>query len=152
MNCLIVAILALGTASSTKSAPSEPAEAAAETRPAATVHLMSAKSEDRLRKMLPKVADADLQKILDDPRLILYTDHEMPRAYQMWSGDLQGVHSPYYNISANGSEPYGNGNREFPWGARPERIARKMSRPSASSGCRAMKTANQCRWSGTVSG
>jgi hypothetical protein len=78
---------------------------------------MSAKSEDRLRKMLPKVADSDLQKILDDPRLILYTDHEMPRAYQMWSGDLQGVHSPYYNISANGSEPYGNGNREFPWGA-----------------------------------
>jgi hypothetical protein len=88
-----------------------------ESQAAATVHLMSAKSEDRLRKMLPKVADADLQKTLDDPRLILYTDREMPRAYQMWSGDLQGIHSPYYNISANGSEPYGNGNREFPWGA-----------------------------------
>src|SRR5262249_32079967 len=24
--------------------------------------------------------------------------------------------SAYYNISSNGSEPYGNGNREFPWG------------------------------------
>src|SRR5262249_38078700 len=24
-------------------------------------------------------------------------------------------HSVHYNISANGSEPFGNGNREFPW-------------------------------------
>ena len=116
MNCFMVALLALGTASGSADGSTEPAKAAAEARPA-TVHLMSEKSEARLRKMLPRVADADLQKIFDDPRLILYTDREMPRAYQIWSGDLQGVHSPYYNISANGSEPYGNGNREFPWGS-----------------------------------
>ena len=77
---------------------------------------MSAEKEQRLRKMLPQVADADLQKILDDPRLILYTEREIPRAYQFFTGGLQGVHSAYYNISADGSEPYGNGNREFPWG------------------------------------
>jgi len=28
-----------------------------------------------------------------------------------------GVHSPNYNISANDSEPFGNGNVEFPWGS-----------------------------------
>jgi hypothetical protein len=77
---------------------------------------MSAEKEQRLRKLLPRVDDPELQKILQDPRLILYTEKEMPRAYQEWSGSLQGVHWAYYNISANGSEPFGNGNREFPWG------------------------------------
>ena len=37
---------------------------------------------------------------------MLYTEAEMPPAYQDWRGDLQGVHSPSYNISANGSEPF----------------------------------------------
>jgi hypothetical protein len=78
---------------------------------------MSDEKEQRLRKMLPRVDNPELQKILQDPRLILYTEQEMPRAFQDWSGNLQGVHSAYYNISANGSEPYGNGNREFPWGS-----------------------------------
>jgi len=40
----------------------------------------------------------------------------MPHAYQDWDGALQGVHSPFYNISAVRSEPIGNANREFPWG------------------------------------
>jgi hypothetical protein len=79
-------------------------------------HLMAQTKEDRLRKLLPHTDNFDLQKILHDSRLILYTEAEMPRAFQDWSGNLQGVHSAYYNISANGSEPYGNGNREFPWG------------------------------------
>ena len=54
--------------------------------------------------------------MLDDPNLIIYTEEEMPRAYQFWNGANQGIHSAYYNISANGSEPFGNANREFPWG------------------------------------
>ncbi len=66
--------------------------------------------------MLPKVDDPQVQALLDDPRLILYTETEMPRTYQFWGNQLQGIHSAYYNISANGSEPFGNGNREFPWG------------------------------------
>ena len=68
----------------------------------------AAEKEQRLRRMLPKVDDADLQAILNDPRLILYTDQEIPKAYQVWAGGLQGIHSPSYNISANGSEPFGN--------------------------------------------
>lgn len=81
------------------------------------VRLMSAEKEQRLRRYLPVVDDGAIQDVLDDERLILYSEAEMPPAYQDWSGDLQGVHSPRYNISANGAEPFGNGNREFPWGA-----------------------------------
>ncbi len=114
MHSLLVALLALGMTDASESA--KPAVAKVGAAPAPTVQLMSAEKEQRLRKMLPRVADPDLQKILDDPRLILYTEREIPRAYQFFAGGLQGVHSAYYNISANGSEPYGNGNREFPWG------------------------------------
>ncbi|MEQ8788764.1 MAG: hypothetical protein RIC55_20805 [Pirellulaceae bacterium] len=83
--------------------------------PPTPLRLMSAEKDARLRSYLPHISDSDLQRILKDDRLILYTDKEMPRAYQDWDGALQGVHSPSYNISANGSEPFGNGNREFPW-------------------------------------
>lgn len=78
--------------------------------------LMSPQKERVLRASLPKLADKEFQQVLADPNLIFYTETEMPRAFQQWDGDLQGVHSPWYNISANGSEPFGNGNREFPWG------------------------------------
>src|SRR5262245_45705416 len=123
MHGLFIALIAVGNLSavaesSTRSGYADGAavssDASAGPRPAP--RLMAAEKEERLRHMLPRVDDADLQQILGDPRLILYTEQEMPRAYQFWSGDLMGVHSPYYNLSANGSEPYGNGNREFPWG------------------------------------
>jgi hypothetical protein len=84
---------------------------------ARTIRLMSEAKDDKLRSQLPKVNNAKLQQILDDPTLILYTDAEIPSAYQDWSSGLQGIHSPSYNVSANRSEPYGNGNVEFPWGA-----------------------------------
>lgn len=63
------------------------------------------------RNGLPRIADAHWDEIVRDPATILYTDEEMPPAYQFEGG----FHSPKYNISANGSEPIGNGNREFPW-------------------------------------
>jgi hypothetical protein len=81
------------------------------------VRLMSEERGERFRRLLPKVEDAAIQQVLDDPQLILYTQAEMPPAYQDWGGGLRGVHSPQYNISANRSEPFGNGNREFPWSA-----------------------------------
>lgn len=77
--------------------------------------LMSAEKEARLRGLLPKVADASLSEVLADAGLIFYTEDEMPRAYQFWDGMLEGVHRASYNISADNSEPFGNGNREFPW-------------------------------------
>jgi hypothetical protein len=105
--------------SSAPAKSSSTAETASPATPkaAAAPRLMSDDKSQRLRKLLPQVEDADLQKVLQDPRLILYTEQEMPRAFQQWNGSLQGVHSAYYNISANGSEPFGNGNREFPWGS-----------------------------------
>ena len=79
--------------------------------------LMSPAKERQFRTYLPRVEDApEVEELLRDPRLILYTEAEMPRVYQLWDNQLQGIHSAYYNISANGSEPYGNGNIEFPWG------------------------------------
>jgi hypothetical protein len=122
MQSLFIAILALGTSGSPDKPhyPSAKAqETAAQPKVAqpATVRLMASEKEGRLRRMLPRVDDADLQAVLNDPRLILYTDREIPKAYQIWAGGLQGIHSPSYNISANGSEPFGNGNREFPWSA-----------------------------------
>lgn len=82
----------------------------------APFRLMSVEKESRLRQLLPRLADKQVQALLDDERLILYTETEMPRCHQDWDGSLPGIHSPYYNISANGSERFGNGNREFPWG------------------------------------
>lgn len=83
--------------------------------------LMPAAKAQKLRKHFPQVDDPQLQEVLKDPQLILYTDAEMPAAYQIWDGEFQGVHSPSYNISAGSSEQAkgngngGNGNIEFPW-------------------------------------
>ncbi len=76
---------------------------------------MTRQKELSLRAQLPTVDDPDMRAMLHDPALILYTDAEIPPAYQDWNGSLNGIHSIHYNISANDSEPFGNGNREFPW-------------------------------------
>jgi hypothetical protein len=81
------------------------------------IRLMSAAKDRNLRQLLPAVDDEGLQRVLADPSLILYTEDEMPRTYQIWDGQLQGVHLASYNISADQSERFGNGNYEFPWGA-----------------------------------
>ena len=80
------------------------------------VRLMSAAMDKYYRDFFPRVVDPEIQSLLDDERLILYTDREMPKTYQDWDGSLQGVHSADYNISADGGEPFGNANHEFPWG------------------------------------
>lgn len=77
--------------------------------------LVSAERDSLLRQFFPKVENSELRRILADPELIVYTEEEMPKAYQFFDGAFPGVHSAMYNISANGSEPFGNGNREFPW-------------------------------------
>ena len=83
---------------------------------ASPFRLMSLSKDRKLRTYLPAVDDQDTQQILDDPALILYSDAEIPPAYQDWASGLPGIHSPSYNISADDGEPFGNGNLEFPWG------------------------------------
>ncbi len=78
--------------------------------------LMSDERTEQWRRFIPRVDDPKVQAVLDDPALIIYTDNEMPRAYQKWSGGLNGIHSPYYNISGGDFLRIGNGNIEFPWG------------------------------------
>ncbi len=105
----------IGTAFLVNSAVAVPDDDPAQVGKPEPFRLMTKERDQAFRKLMPKVDDPNLQEKFADPRLILYTDREMPRAYQDWSTMLPGIHSPSYNISANGSEPFGNGNREFPW-------------------------------------
>lgn len=102
---LIAFWLVLGTVSSTRAEEAK-----------APFRLMSAEKINGLRKLLPKITDDKVAALLADERLLLYTEEEMPRCHQDWDGSLPGVHTAYYNISADRGEPFGNGNREFPWG------------------------------------
>jgi hypothetical protein len=85
--------------------------------PAGQVQLMSRERVATYRRLLPDVDDARVAELLADPELVLYSEYEMPKAYQFWDGAFPGVHSVRYNISAGADEPFGNGNREFPWAA-----------------------------------
>lgn len=78
--------------------------------------LMPAREEARLRTFFPTTKDGTLHDIISDPGLILYTEAEIPAAYQKWDGLLHGVHSPRYNIRGRDGDPHGNANVEFPWG------------------------------------
>jgi hypothetical protein len=62
--------------------------------------------------VMPKVDNEELQKALNDPAMIVYDETVLRRAYE-----FNGVfHDAYYNISAGQPrEPFGNGNREYPW-------------------------------------
>jgi hypothetical protein len=80
------------------------------------LRLVSDKTHALYLSFWPKSKDAWLNA-LKKKDLIFYDNQVMPPAYQDFGGALQGVHSPSYNISAVRSEPIGNANREFPWGA-----------------------------------
>lgn len=67
-------------------------------------------SQDELRALLPSIEDASLTEKLQDA--YFFTEESIPRVYQ----HNGGVHSAWYNISADNGEPFGNANREFPWG------------------------------------
>ncbi|MBX7165089.1 MAG: hypothetical protein K1X74_01950 [Pirellulales bacterium] len=112
---VLLSLVASGSAT-----PATPVAAAAPAPPVATLppmpQLMSAERDALYRRLLPKVDDPQLAAVLAGPDLLLYTDAEIPPAYQFWDGLMPGVHSVNYNISANHSEPHGNGNIEFPWG------------------------------------
>jgi hypothetical protein len=78
------------------------------------LRLVSAERHEAWVKFLP---DGLLQYLKVSPRdIVFYSEEEMPRVYQDWSGLLPGIHDAYYNISAaKPQEPFGNPNREAPW-------------------------------------
>lgn len=84
---------------------------------AAQVQLMPAAKLQEFRATLPQIKDAAWHARIHDPRNLVYTDAEMPRAYQK-SGSF---HSPAYNISADPTDNWrahgagGNANVDFPW-------------------------------------
>lgn len=69
-----------------------------------------------IRQGLPKIGSESLEKVFLSNSVKFYDTKTIPMAYQDFRGSLRGIHSPFYNISANRSEPHGNGNIEFPWG------------------------------------
>lgn len=79
--------------------------------------LLSDERHEVLVSHIPDSGDKVLGGLRRDPRLLVYTEREMPKAYQDWAGGLPGIHSPSYNISAaKPREQFGNPNVEFPWG------------------------------------
>ena len=113
MLSLFVIVPVLLAAATGESAPAQPVPAT-RCRQSANAHV------SRPRGRVSQVSTPCRKRVasgtlLDDPRLLIYSDAEMPKAYQFFDGAFPGVHSVSYNISANGSEPFGNGNREFPW-------------------------------------
>lgn len=79
--------------------------------------LMSKKDDEAWRAIMPKFSDERIAGVMSHPNTIFYTDKELPKAYQDFDGvsALHGVHDPMNNVSADKAEPFGNGNREFPW-------------------------------------
>lgn len=79
---------------------------------------------EQLRIFLPETTSSSLNNLLHDPSLIIYTSSSpsasIPPAYQITdnSSTINGLHSPFYNISADSHERAtgpGNPNKEFPW-------------------------------------
>jgi len=76
---------------------------------------MSRDRERAFRGIFPRTSDPDINVILTDPDLILYTNSEMPLARQIWSNVSSGIHSINYDISG-GADSFGRGSaHEFPW-------------------------------------
>lgn len=70
----------------------------------------------QISSLIPSISNKDLESYLKSSSVLYYNEETMPKAHQDFEGALIGLHSPRYNISANYSEPFGNGNVEFPWG------------------------------------
>lgn len=70
----------------------------------------------QISSLIPSISNKDLESYLKSSTVLYYNEETMPKAHQDFEGALIGLHSPRYNISANYSEPFGNGNVEFPWG------------------------------------
>ncbi len=95
---------------------------------AQTPQIMPADELAELRKLLPRVPDAEIQAILDDPTTLFYDERSMPPAYLIGGGP-QGNQSPLRpadpkrNASrdgrgteqSKGDGAGGNANVDFPW-------------------------------------
>ena len=94
------------------------------------IQLMSPELEAQFRAGLPAVEDPEIKQFFDDPTTLLYTDLEMPQAYQFNMStdgnaangrDFATFHDPQNNISGGQYESIkgdgfgGNANIEFPW-------------------------------------
>lgn len=97
----------------------------------AQVRIVNEEKDRMYREFIPKLADADVEKILkEDPSTIYYSIAEMPRAFQFagangeirtsfhWSGfNFSGDNDPMFHSSQRPHGEGGNANVFFPWRA-----------------------------------
>ena len=76
----------------------------------ASAQLMSPENAAAWRSRFPLVEDLTIQRAMESPDTILYTDREMPAVFQH-AGEIFPTTA---HINAL-PDPHGNGNREFPW-------------------------------------
>lgn len=87
----------------------------------ASIKLLDDEMDEYYRGLLPDSEDGKLQGFKKDTRVVFYNETVMPRAHQDATPNdnagtmFHGVHDSYHNIGGGG-DPFGNGNREFPWG------------------------------------
>ena len=62
--------------------------------------------EALLRKCLPNVNDVEMQAVLGRSTTTLLHRCRNAPGVCVWDGQLQGLHSPQYNISADNSKPH----------------------------------------------
>lgn len=84
-----------------------------------SAQLMPADREARIRQVMPDFASEEFNSVAHDESLLLYTEAEMPKAYQLtlhpeFGAPYTRLHSPYQNIAAN-PDPTSNANHELPW-------------------------------------
>lgn len=70
---------------------------------------------DGVQFKIPDLEDHNLERRLRNNEAFGYTEQTMPPCYQDWEGALQGIFNIHHNVSGDRSEPFGNGNKEFPW-------------------------------------
>lgn len=101
----------IAAAACCRPAASAPESGKAEPGKAGPFRLVFKFEEDDYRKLLPATDDEWLKELLAKD-LIWYGDRDMPTAYQVDGG----AHDPGFKITGQALEPFGNANREFPWG------------------------------------
>lgn len=84
---------------------------------AAQFQLMPPGKEAALRASIPPITDDGMAQIIREATL--YTDAEMPLAYQFQpiNGGVGADYTVFYSpfVRLNNIDPFTNGNREFPW-------------------------------------
>lgn len=79
--------------------------------------LVSKSATENFKTYLPRLDDERLDNLIHSDKIMFYNSTVIPSAYQDAFGGSNRTtfFSKNYNVSANPSEPVGNGGKDFPW-------------------------------------